>query len=182
MLLFFSFTVIRTSRPRLAAKVTPSPQPGLGAFKGTLGDPVAKIGADQVAGNSNLKLGDTGTPGGWFQKVEFVYSIYHPSGGDIKYTKSLYYWDLNQATERSAQIHRTRRKTHAKCCGHEARRGAAVVMPSPPRRMSPGAAPAPRPTQQRTGGSSHGNVVGVRITERIPPRVAPAAAVESVTV
>ena len=110
MLLFFSFTVIRTSRPRLAAKVTPSPQPGLGAFKGTLGDPVAKIGADQVAGNSNLKLGDTGTPGGWFQKVEFVYSIYHPSGGDIKYTKSLYYWDLNQATERSAQIHRTRRK------------------------------------------------------------------------
>ena len=110
MLLFFSFAVIRTSRPRLAAKVTPSPQPGLGAFKGTLGDPVAKIGADQVAGNSNLKLGDTGTPGGWFQKVEFVYSIYHPSGGDIKYTKSLYYWDLNQATERSAQIHRTRRK------------------------------------------------------------------------
>jgi hypothetical protein len=110
VLLFFSFTVIRTSRPRLAAKVTPSPQPGLGAFKGTLGDPVAKIGADQVAGNSNLKLGDTGTPGGWFQKVEFVYSIYHPSGGDIKYTKSLYYWDLNQATERSAQIHRTRRK------------------------------------------------------------------------
>ena len=90
--------------------MTPSPQPGLGAFKGTLGDPVAKIGADQVAGNSNLKLGDTGTPGGWFQKVEFVYSIYHPSGGDIKYTKSLYYWDLNQATERSAQIHRTRRK------------------------------------------------------------------------
>ena len=36
----------------------PSPQPGLGAFKGTLGDPVAKIGAGQVAGNSNLKLGD----------------------------------------------------------------------------------------------------------------------------
>ena len=26
-----------TSRPRLAAKVTPSPQPGLGAYKGTLG-------------------------------------------------------------------------------------------------------------------------------------------------
>jgi len=80
-------------------------------------------------------------------------------------------------------------KTHAKCCGHEARRGAAVVMlrtsdnrPPPPRRMSPGAAPAPRPTRQRTGGSSHGDVVGVRITERIPPRVAPAAALESVTV
>ena len=47
------------SPPRLAAKMTPSPQPGLGAFKGTLWDPVAKIGADQVAGNSNLKLGDT---------------------------------------------------------------------------------------------------------------------------
>ena len=45
-----------------AAKVTPSPQPGLGAFKGTLGDAVAKIGAGQVAGNSNLKLGDTVTP------------------------------------------------------------------------------------------------------------------------
>ena len=42
-----------------AAKVTPSPQPGLGAFKGNLGDPVAKIGAGQVAGNSNLRLGDT---------------------------------------------------------------------------------------------------------------------------
>ena len=39
--------------------MTPSPQPGLGAFKGNLGDPVAKIGAGQVAGNSNLKLGDT---------------------------------------------------------------------------------------------------------------------------
>ena len=57
MLLFFSFTVIRTSRPRLAAKVTPSPQPGHGAYKETLWDPVAKIGAGQVAGNSNLKFG-----------------------------------------------------------------------------------------------------------------------------
>ena len=47
-----------TSRPRLAAKVTPSPHPGHGAYKGTLWDPVAKIGAGQVAGNSNLKLGD----------------------------------------------------------------------------------------------------------------------------
>ena len=36
--------------------MTPSPHPGHGAYKGTLGDPVAKIGADQVAGNSNLKL------------------------------------------------------------------------------------------------------------------------------
>ena len=31
-----------TSRPRLAAKVTPSPQPGLGAYKGTLLGPAAK--------------------------------------------------------------------------------------------------------------------------------------------
>jgi len=37
----------------------PFPQPGLGAYNGALGDPVAKIGAGQVAGNSNLKLGDT---------------------------------------------------------------------------------------------------------------------------
>ena len=42
--------------------MTPSPQPGLGAFKGALGDPVAKIGAGQVAGNSNLRLGDTPRP------------------------------------------------------------------------------------------------------------------------
>ena len=47
-----------TSRPRLASKVTPSPQSGHGAYKGTLWDPVAKIGAGQVARNSNLKLGD----------------------------------------------------------------------------------------------------------------------------
>ena len=46
------------SRPRLAAKVTPSPQPGLGAYKGTLWDPAAKIAPGQVARNSNLKLGD----------------------------------------------------------------------------------------------------------------------------
>ena len=39
--------------------MTPSPQPGHGAYKKTLWDPVAKIGAGQVAGNSNLKLGDT---------------------------------------------------------------------------------------------------------------------------
>ena len=52
-----------TSRPRLAAKVTPSPHPGHGAYKGTLGDPVAKIGAGQEAGNSNLRLGDTPGPG-----------------------------------------------------------------------------------------------------------------------
>ena len=42
-----------TSRPRLAAKVTPSPQPGLGAYKGTLRGPAAKIAPGQVAGNSN---------------------------------------------------------------------------------------------------------------------------------
>ena len=47
---------------------------------------------------------------------------------------------------------------------------------------SASAATGARPTRQRTGGSSHGDVVGVRITERIPPRVAPAAALESVTV
>ena len=123
--------------------------------------------------------------------MEFVYlySIYHPSGGDIKYTKSLYYWDLNQATERSAQIHRTRRKPTQNVVVMKLAAAPAVVMlrtsdnrPPPPRRMSPGAAPAPRPTRQRTGGSSHGDVVGVRITERIPPRVAPAAALEGVTV
>ena len=45
-------------RPRLAAKVTPSPQPGHGAYEGTLWDPAAKIAPDQVARNSNLKLGD----------------------------------------------------------------------------------------------------------------------------
>ena len=40
-------------------EVTPSPQPGLGAYKGTLWDPAAKIAPGQVARNSNLKLGDT---------------------------------------------------------------------------------------------------------------------------
>ena len=39
--------------------MTPSPQPGLGAYKGTLWDPTAKIAPGQVARNSNLKLGDT---------------------------------------------------------------------------------------------------------------------------
>ena len=39
--------------------MTPSPQPGLRAHKGTLWVPVAKIAGAQVAGNSNLKLGDT---------------------------------------------------------------------------------------------------------------------------
>ena len=48
-----------TSRPRLASKVTPSPHPGHGAYKGTLWDPLAKIAGALVAGNSNLKLGDT---------------------------------------------------------------------------------------------------------------------------
>ena len=48
-----------TSRPRLASKVTPPPQSGLGAYKGTLWDPLAKIAGALVAGNSNLKLGDT---------------------------------------------------------------------------------------------------------------------------
>ena len=38
--------------------MTPFPQPGHGAYKGTLWDPIAKIGAGQVARNSNLKLGD----------------------------------------------------------------------------------------------------------------------------
>ena len=37
----------------------PFPQPGLGAYKGTLWDPAAKIAPGQVARNSNLKLGDT---------------------------------------------------------------------------------------------------------------------------
>ena len=46
-----------TSRPRLASKVTPPPQSGLGAYKGTLWDPLAKIALGQVAGNSNLKFG-----------------------------------------------------------------------------------------------------------------------------
>ena len=40
-------------------EMTPFPQPGHGAYKGTLWDPIAKIGAGQVARNSNLKLGDT---------------------------------------------------------------------------------------------------------------------------
>ena len=35
----------------------PFPQPGLGAYKGTLWDPLAKIAPGQVAGNSNLKFG-----------------------------------------------------------------------------------------------------------------------------
>lgn len=48
-----------TSRPRLASEVDPSPQPGHGAYKGTLWDPTTKIAGSQVAGNSNLKLGDT---------------------------------------------------------------------------------------------------------------------------
>ena len=47
-----------TSRPRLASKVTPSPHPGQGAYTGALWDPLAKIAPGQVAGNSNLKLGD----------------------------------------------------------------------------------------------------------------------------
>jgi len=38
--------------------VTPSPQPGLRAHKGTLWDPAAKIAPGQVAGNTNLKLED----------------------------------------------------------------------------------------------------------------------------
>ena len=38
--------------------MTPSPQPGLRAHKGTLWDPAAEIAPGQVAGNSNLKLGD----------------------------------------------------------------------------------------------------------------------------
>ena len=49
-----------TSRPRLAAKVTPSPQPGLGAYKGSHWDPAAKIATGQAAGHSNPKLGDRG--------------------------------------------------------------------------------------------------------------------------
>ena len=40
------------------AKVTPFPQPGLGAFKGALWGPVAEFATGQVAGNSNLRLGD----------------------------------------------------------------------------------------------------------------------------
>ena len=36
----------------------PFPQPGLGAYKGTLWDPTAKIAPGQVARNSNLRLGD----------------------------------------------------------------------------------------------------------------------------
>ena len=47
------------SRSAVAAKVTPSPHPGHGAYKGTLWDPLAKIAGALVAGNSNLKLGDT---------------------------------------------------------------------------------------------------------------------------
>ena len=47
------------SRRAVAAKVTPSPHPGHGAYKGTLWDPLAKIAGALVAGNSNLKLGDT---------------------------------------------------------------------------------------------------------------------------
>ena len=35
----------------------PFPQPGLGAYKGTLWDPAAKIAPGQVARNSNLKFG-----------------------------------------------------------------------------------------------------------------------------
>ena len=35
----------------------PFPQPGLGAYKGTLWDPAAKIALGQVARNSNLKFG-----------------------------------------------------------------------------------------------------------------------------
>ena len=46
-----------TSRPRLASKVTASPHPGHGAYKGTLWDPLAKIAGALVAGNSNLKFG-----------------------------------------------------------------------------------------------------------------------------
>ena len=42
---------------RLASKVNPFPQSGLGAYKGTLWDPLAKIALGQVAGNSNLKFG-----------------------------------------------------------------------------------------------------------------------------
>ena len=41
------------------AKVTPFPQSGLGAYKGTLWDPIAEFAGVKVAGNSNLKLGDT---------------------------------------------------------------------------------------------------------------------------
>jgi hypothetical protein len=42
--------------------VTPSPQPGLGAYKGTLWDPAAKIALGQVARNSNLKFGVRARP------------------------------------------------------------------------------------------------------------------------
>ena len=35
----------------------PFPQPGLGAYKGTLWDPAAKIAPGKVARNSNLKFG-----------------------------------------------------------------------------------------------------------------------------
>ena len=45
-----------TSRPRLAAKVTPSPSPVSGRTKGLLG-PRSQIAAGQVARNSNLKFG-----------------------------------------------------------------------------------------------------------------------------
>ena len=38
--------------------MTSSPQLGLRAHKGTLWDPAAEIAPGQVAGNSNLKLGD----------------------------------------------------------------------------------------------------------------------------
>ena len=43
---------------RLASKVNPFPQSGLGAYKGTRWDPAAKIAPGQVARNSNLRLGD----------------------------------------------------------------------------------------------------------------------------
>ena len=49
----------RTLGPLGTAKVTPFPQPGRGAYKGALWGPVAEFATGQVAGNSNLKLGDT---------------------------------------------------------------------------------------------------------------------------
>ena len=44
--------------------MTPSPQPGLGGYKGTLWDPAAKIAHGQVARNSNLKFGVRARAGG----------------------------------------------------------------------------------------------------------------------
>jgi hypothetical protein len=54
----------RTLGPFGHAKVAPFPQPCLGAYKGTLWGPVSEIAGTQVpvAGNSNLRFGDTPGP------------------------------------------------------------------------------------------------------------------------